>query len=465
MEKRLTLLVVGCYLLSFQTGFSQWTRLDENIAATFQNNGIAYNGKVYFAGGPQNQNVTTAPYSNKVYQLDLETHDISLVQPGLSIGRAGMMCAAISGKLYFAGGFKWTANSPGMVTFKIVDIYDIANDEWTVQELSVGRGLGAVAIVNGKIMFAGGYAISGGQVVPSDIIEIYNPSDSSWTIEHLSQARAELDAGVVGNQAWFCGGSTSWTSWQSSDRVDIFDVDSASWYTDTLSLARSYPTVAVAYPYLLCAGGYTPTAGYSDRVDKFNLLTGEHDVEALSLPRFGMAAATLGNKAYFTGGGHIDLSISYFDASSSRVDVFDAVENEWSISNMNDNRMTHSCAAWGNKIVVGGGWNAEQMKTIGTVEVLTDSLISVVDSPTEKLSIRIFPNPTPGEITIELPDGFSAIGTSNMTIFDLTGRACFEAKIRGNSERFDIGALPPGMYWVEVRSGQVRYVDKLIVGW
>ncbi len=91
-------------------------------------------------------------------------------------------------------------------------------------------------------------------------------------------------------------------------------------------------------------------------------------------------------------------------------------------------------------------------------------IASTLKSTYHEYLMTIFPNPTSDHITIQFPDDFNPTDASKMTLFDLTGRACFEAEIRGNSEQFDIGTVPPGMYLVEVRSGQGRYLKKLVVG-
>jgi Secretion system C-terminal sorting domain/Kelch motif len=468
MKQSFTYLFFLFFMLGFQTGFGQWHEITPAITASFLNSSAAYDGKVYFTGGPQTQFVTTTIYNKNVQVLDLATETVSPAGE-LSVGRGAMAAVAYDGKVYFMGGHRWTSSSnAGIVTYDRVDIYNIQDSTWTLKHLSLPRTYGVAAVVGGKIIFAGGWHATSTTITPSDVVDIYDPVAEVWLpTKHLSVARGEhLQAGVVGNKVYICGGGTGWVDYACTNVVDVYDADLDTIITTEmpLSLPRMYCNVVGVDKYLICAGGYTQTEGKTDRIDMLDTETGLWSTGSLSEPRVGMAAVTLGKKAYFTGGGNFDTSIGYIDESSNIVDVFDAETGLWSTSNLTKNRVTHACAAWGNKIAVGGGWRAEQTQTTGSIEIFTDSTISVVNAVPFKPNINIFPNPTSGEITIQFPDNFNPTDASKMTLFDLTGRASFEAEIRGSSERFDIGALPSGMYLVEVRSGETRYLEKLVVG-
>jgi Secretion system C-terminal sorting domain/Kelch motif len=467
MKRTITFFFFGMLMLGFQTGFGQWHEINSNITASFLNSSVAYDGKVYFTGGPQTQFVTTTIYNKNVQVLDLATETVSTAGE-LSVGRCAMAAVAYDGKVYFMGGHRWTSSSnAGIVTYDRVDIYDIQDSTWTLKHLSLSRTYGAAAVVGGKIIFAGGWHATSTTVEPSDVVDIYDPATEQWlTVKHLSVPRGELlEIGVVGNKAYICGGGTDWADYSCTNVVDVYDADLDTITTTEmpLSLPRMYANVVGVDKYLICAGGYTQTAGKTNRIDILDTETGLWSTSVLSAPRVGMAAAVLGKKAYFTGGGNFDTSIGYIDESSNIVDIFDAETGLWSTSNLTKNRVSHACAAWGNKIAVGGGWRAEQTQTTGSIEIFTDSTISAINDIAPKLNITIFPNPTSHEITIQFPDNFNLTDSPKMTLFDLTGRACFEAEIRGISERFDIGALPPGMYLLEVQGRAGRYVEKVAV--
>ncbi len=461
MKQSFTFILSFLFMLGFQTGFGQW-ELTSNIVPSFYNSAVAWDGKVYFAGGL----FDFSTGNNKVQILDLESGNL-LPFKTLSAGRGNIMAVAHNGKIYFAGGLKWVGGNPNInQAFTSVDIYDVAADTFALTHLSVARGDGAVTVVDDKILFAGGYTWNGSILIPSDVVDIYNTTTQQWEpVEHLSQARGVLGAAAINGKAYFCGGMKGDLYTVASNVVDIYVPSNvgSEWSVDTLSVARGSLSVVAVGEYLLVAGGSSDDVYKFDVVDKLDTETGQWDLDTLSHPRCLMAAAVVGKTAYFTGGGNCNAATFFLDESTKYVDVFEAENNEWSVtSNLVRNRIAHAAAAWGDKIAVGGGWQPEQNGFTGSVEVFID--VTGIDRDVFASGINIFPNPTSDHITIQFPENFNPTDASKMTIFDLTGRACFEAEIRGKVEQYDIGTLPPGMYLVEVRSGQGRYLEKLVVG-
>ena len=412
MKKTITLLTLACFLTIHNNSFGQWTEINDKITPSFINSCVAYNNKIYFTGGPQTDSVTSTIYNSKVEILDLETEMITTASGGLSVGRGAISCAALEDKIYFGGGYKFANNAAGAEVFDFVDVYDVATGTWDTLYLSVARGYGAVAVVGGKIMFAGGVTVVNNLQVVTNVVDIYDPVENKWTDTLLSQARADFQAGVVGNKAWFCGGASDWNGFIASKRVDVYDADNNIWDTTELLKAREAVAVTTAGRFLLCAGGYNNsnlTEGKTDHVDILNTATGvwKPDAATLSAPRMGIAAATLGDKAYFTGGGNFNISTGFLDTSTNIVDIFDSTVGEWgewSTDTLNKNRTVHTCAAGENKIAVGGGWRAEQEQTTGSVEILME-LVAVKDISRE-LNVSVFPNPVTDQITIEFPNNF-----------------------------------------------------------
>lgn len=457
-------LILFFFLIPSAIALGQWVELPQTIDPGFGNCSVAYNGKVYFTGGPQSQSVVTAPYNNKLYILDLATGAISTASGGLSEGRAVIMCAAYAGKIYFAGGYRFTGTAATIKPYKTVDVYDIQSDTWSVKSLSVARGEGAAVVLDGKIMFAGGMTVLT-NAVPVKTVDIYDPVTDKWTVEFLSQARGGLSAGVAGKKVWFCGGYTSSTAIGGSDRVDVYDAETKQWSQASLSQAREGSTTVVAGKYLICAGGATTPDGMTDRVDIFDTSTGSRTTASLSAPRGYMAGVALGTKAYFTGGGHITPN-SYFDKSSNVVDIFDAQTGLWTTGVLNKNRMAHTCAAWGNKIVVGGGWRAEQVMTTGSVEVFTDPSIVATNHPqTQKDFFSISPNPVSDMLKVSFFEKNQALDTAVLTVSDPSGKTMLQKTINQNEQQptLDVSALSAGFYLLTIKMKNGRVAAKRFV--
>ena len=85
----------------------------------------------------------------------------------------------------------------------IVDFYSIADDRWSVSQLSVPRNLLSATSVGNFAIFAGGFNDNN---KPTDAVDLYNQVTKSWTTARLSIGRSRLAAASVGNFAIFAGG-------------------------------------------------------------------------------------------------------------------------------------------------------------------------------------------------------------------------------------------------------------------
>jgi len=75
-------------------------------------------------------------------------------------------------------------------------------------------------------------------------------------------------------------------------------------------------------------------------------------------------------------------------------------------------------------------------------------------------SIQVFPNPASNYITI-LFDGINAIGS--YSIYDVSGRLVLKTNKQSRATQIFTGTLLSGVYLVELRVGQNRYRQKLII--
>jgi hypothetical protein len=226
--------------------------------------------------------------------------DARLVKIGsLNAGRIGLVSATAGSKIVFAGGMAVGSYSSR------VDIYDTITKAWTTAELTKPERQGmAVAAVGNKILFAGGGDNDWGETTSR--VDIYDVSNNSWSIAELSKDREYLAAATIGNKVFFAGG-TSWetsasgySTWVTSNIVDIYDDITGSW----------------------------TTAGLSER-------------------RSNLTATTAGNKIYFAGGYAGPNQITNI---SPVIDVFDATTNSWSVSYLEQAKALHASVALGDKI-------------------------------------------------------------------------------------------------------------------
>ncbi|MCB9283617.1 MAG: HYR domain-containing protein [Lewinellaceae bacterium] len=86
---------------------------------------------------------------------------------------------------------------------------------------------------------------------------------------------------------------------------------------------------------------------------------------------------------------------------------------------------------------------------------------STVDVPQQPF--RIYPNPTSGELTVDF--AVPASGSMQLTVFDLWGRPVARQDLAAGASRhtLDLRALPPAVYWVEVKDGGMVWREKVVV--
>lgn len=94
------------------------------------------------------------------------------------------------------------------------DVYDPRTDSWSIAApLPKPRSSGAYAVLDGKIIYAGGECRPGGK--PGSLntfsdVTAYDPSTDSWsTLTPLPQARHAFGAATIGGVSYFIGGATT----------------------------------------------------------------------------------------------------------------------------------------------------------------------------------------------------------------------------------------------------------------
>lgn len=118
-----------------------------------------------------------------------------------------------------------------------------------------------------------------------------------------------------------------------------------------LSQARSDMSVATAGNKILFAGGFRNNSFISTRVDIFDFVNNTWSTAELSVARQGMAVTTLGNKVFFAGG----LLDFVSGTGIGRVDIYDAGADTWSTAELSIPRGQMAAATLGNKVFFAGG--------------------------------------------------------------------------------------------------------------
>jgi N-acetylneuraminic acid mutarotase len=118
---------------------------------------------------------------------------------------------------------------------------------------------------------------------------------------------------------------------------------------------------------LFAGGGDNDNGATTTRVDIYDALNNTWSTAELSQGREYFAAATLGEKVFFAGGRTWQTSPSGFStwATSSVVDIYDNASNTWTTATLSESRSDLSATTIDNKIYFAGGFS-DQFQQIPT---------------------------------------------------------------------------------------------------
>ncbi|MFN0213584.1 MAG: kelch repeat-containing protein [Saprospiraceae bacterium] len=437
-SKRLTKKHLMLFMMLFSVPvFGQWTTtaLSEGKA---QMGAVSYGTKVWFGGGGIDTGATS-----QVEIYDLATEEWSMKQ--LSIPRLFPAAGAVGGKVFFAGGINFGI----FEHYSRVDIFDTLSQTWTTAELSSPKFDVAAVSYGNLLFFAGGVNLITGN---DSIIDIYHADTDQWTTATLSQSGA-VRAAVSGSKLIFVGAF-------GSSLMDIYEAATSTWTTKTLPYARLFPAVTAVGDKIIIAGGVNFDNSLTDRVDVYDLITGEWTVAKLSMPRaFINNAAVACGKAFFAGGGNFEIAtISWFPIpASNQVDIFDPVTNQWTTDQLNNTAVVQSVLGNGNHVLVTGG--ADSTGLVSSVQIYTCNLSDVFEGDSNSDSnTPFFINPATDFLYFS--DEFAVGAPGTITLTSVTGQVvCFEKLA---VSQLNISHLRPGIYFLHLKIGERIQSGKLV---
>lgn len=285
-------------------------------------------------------------------------------RPSLPAAQQEVAVVALGGKLYVLGGF-----APGEVTTSIVSVFDPATGDWsTAAPLPRPMHHVNAAVAGGKIWVVGALVEAAFGAVGATLA--YDPDANAWTPSTTMPAGTERGASMVaaiGDLVYVAGGSRPGASVAD---FSAFDTRSAVWTAlPPLPAARDHG-VGLAIEGLFYAIGGRSGAGHTTRVDVFDPLTSTWSSRApMPTSRAGCAAGVLKGLAVIAGGeGNTASPIGMFD----EVEAYDPARDAWSIlPAMTTPRHGTGAATIGDVMFVPGGGIRAGHGATAVVESLT----------------------------------------------------------------------------------------------
>jgi len=245
-------------------------------------------------------------------------------------------------------------------------------------------------------------------------------------IGSLSEARSRMLCATVGNKILFVDGyKQGGTWWYDPSIIDIYDFVTNKWSTASIfgGFRDGAAIASVGNKILFAGGGDGIGDNQTSRVDIYDASANSWTVQSLSIARQGIEAATLGNKVFFAGGG------SAVSANLDVVDIYNSATNTWTTDRLSEGRINISATVIGDKIYFAGG----------SIGMIISKTIDIYDANTNSWSTSKLSEPRLDMASIGINnkiywagginsfDNVGATFSNNVEILDVnTGSVSFE---------------------------------------
>ena len=254
----------------------------------------AVEGKVYVVGGFDGSGEPVATVEAYDPATDRWTQRASIPSPLHHVNVAG-----VGGKLYVVGGLTGSSFTASGTTL----VYDPALDSWaplTSMPEASERGASGVAVLDGRIVVAGGFR--GGSVTDASV---FDPQTNAWSpLQPLAVARDHLAAAAVGGRVYAVTGRAGGVL---KAALEVLDASNGSWSrrADILT-ARGGVAAAELSGRLVVLGGEgnrADPAGIFHQAESYDPGTDSWRSEPpMQTGRHGIGAAVVGNRLFVPGG-------------------------------------------------------------------------------------------------------------------------------------------------------------------
>ncbi len=252
-----------------------------------------------------------------------------------NIIRYGWSIIAAGNKIFFAGGMSYNPDY-SINTFSRIDIYDIANNTWSVSSLSESRvGVNAVVASN-KIFFAGGMKADR---TFSSKVDILDMNTNSWSTSQLvGPPRAIIGSAIENNKIFFCGGYTEFKDYTGFGEVfglpvpaiDVYDLAGGQWSLEAMTYPKERFGTISKNGTLYMVGGYDNSPNtVTAEVEDIHTIGDQRSFSCLSGPNTFGSNVTLHNKWLIFYGDN-----GFTGTIPDRLELYDTQTGSWTIGNL-----------------------------------------------------------------------------------------------------------------------------------
>lgn len=396
--------LVFIFLLFCTSGFSQlWLQIGD-FPGIKRDDGVAVtvNNKAYFGSGLIEWAITV-----DFYELNLATNAWSPIAPMPHTAERQYATAFAGPDCFYVFGGEGIGGALNNL-YK----YDIATNTWSAAAPKPGKGLMAASCMN----FGNKIIICGGKFKPSSDI-----SNEVWEYTISS------DTWLKKNNYPFIGRWRSSAVTLNGEGYLIFGKDTNGAYRKEFYK-------------------YTPASDTWTKIMDFPLPRGR-----------AYASLDMANDELFVFGGVDTLDHFYKD-----IWYFKPLTNTWIQGPdlpSTGRKGGLSCAAAGNFYYSCGiGEGPVRL----TETWMTDIPVGIKENTYSKNSIGVYPNPTGGKISFNLPPGFNG-SSFNCSCFDLSGREIASSSDIKTGQSIDLSPFEPGIYFLKFYSENQLIETKKVI--
>jgi DNA-binding CsgD family transcriptional regulator/N-acetylneuraminic acid mutarotase len=302
------------------------------------------------------------------------------IQPPLQPARSRMAALQISGQIYVVGG-----ESVGGVTLDRLDIFDLAQGQWTTgTALPTPRANLAMALGGNDLLVAGGSHLDGARTTPrllDDMVRYDRAADRWQAAGKLPTALVGASLVTQGDFVYLIGGWDGRTFRDEVWRLPLAQVNRAApddWEVITrLGVAAAWLGAVVVDQTIYVAGGYNGLRELAD-FGAYNLESGEWRTFApLNVPRAGLVLVHDGVSVLALGGGWtrtIQTHERYDSLANGWIGLPSPVQGEW----------RHLAAATDNgSVYLLGGWSGEYLDSMLQYQSTFRALLPAIPNTTD----------------------------------------------------------------------------------
>lgn len=349
--------------------------------------------------------------------------------------------------------------------------YDMQADSWSplppVPDPDGGKIAASASFLKGKIYVVGGYHVAqNGNEASSSRVHVFDPVANVW-LPDAAPLPVPIDDQV--QAVWrdsLLYVVTGWSNTNNVPNVQVFDPSANTWATGTpVPNNTDYKVfgangVIIGDTIFYAGGARTgsnfPATSFFRKgvINPKNPLeitwTGFDEPAAMG---YRMAAATLGNLAVWIGGSDVTYNFDGIAYNGSggvppldRTTLYDPAGGNFhqtfgQMPAVMDLR--GAAQITDDEVIIVGGMVEGQQVTNQVWRIPLGSLTGVESNMEEAVFFKVYPNPTAGGLTVEVPGRFE------MEVYDEAGKLVLFEKGEGQLQFFTKN-LPTGMYYVEV---------------